>query len=265
MKIIQICFLIIPIFLSCRTNIHSIQKRDLSPTSNDSSSEKNLVDISNLECKEQINKAHSDIAIGNLSYTHMYGEVLMYRSDIEMDSLLSKYQISSRNTLVYCTRPDEEQNCYGKEMEKEIQRKYGNNFIDSLRHLAEISYAIKYVNEIYSHKECDTIPFYPNIAKYYEFEIKCENDFFSETEYPEQFKYFSGGEYSTSRIIFFLNKFGSISDIKIKTTFQNPKNNRFKKYYNRNLKAFLLKTKWAPATYKGIKVNCEVDLTFTYK
>lgn len=106
-------------------------------------------------CDAERKNALKDIKSNQLSYTHIFGMVEMYRSDAEMDSLLSRYAIKTKKSGYYCMVPPSKQNCYSREMNKEIARRYGNTFIDSLRQKAEIIYVNKNKNKIFPFEECD--------------------------------------------------------------------------------------------------------------
>ncbi|WP_435522627.1 hypothetical protein [Chryseobacterium indoltheticum] len=51
--------------------------------------------------------------------------------------------------------PSNLQNCYANVMRREIDKKFGSNFIDSLRNVAEIEYVKKNPDRIFNFEECD--------------------------------------------------------------------------------------------------------------
>lgn len=140
-------------------------------------------------CNSQTRQANEDIKKNKIFYTHLYGMVDEYRSDMEMDSILSKYSIGIKTDGYYCTIPWNQQNCYGKVMEKEIQKRYGIKFIDSLRQVAEKIYVHKHRNDVFKFQDCDMTSRYPGTDDYSEFLENYKNDFFKTFKYPANFKF----------------------------------------------------------------------------
>lgn len=80
-------------------------------------------------CKLETKNAEKDIKQNKLTYFHYFGMVVQYRSNEEMNKLLSKYNISIDSASYYCTVPGELQNCYAQKMRQEIDKRFGKNFI----------------------------------------------------------------------------------------------------------------------------------------
>lgn len=217
-------------------------------------------------CQAEIKRAEIDIKNKKLVYFHYFGMVQQYRSNQEMNILLKKHHIEVDSTGYFCTIPYELQNCYAKSMDKEIDKKFGKNFTDSLRHVAELHYVKKNLNKIYSFEECDTISRYPNDKSYREFFKSYERDFWKNIEYPEDFEYRKEKDYySHISADFILSKTGKVSDIKIDLKFQNKKNYKYSSYFINQLKTFINNTKWIPAKSMGITINSKVPLTLFFK
>jgi hypothetical protein len=106
-------------------------------------------------CQAETKRAFIDISENRLTFSHEFGlfEDLLY------------------TVLHFCTVPYELQNCYSKLMKTEIDRRFGNNFIDSLSSIAQVQYENKMREHVYAFEECDTISRSPN-DKYF-------SDFFS--------------------------------------------------------------------------------------
>ncbi|MBB6371892.1 hypothetical protein [Chryseobacterium shigense] len=217
-------------------------------------------------CNAEEKKAVQDIKNNNIFYTHVYGMVEMYRSDHEIDSLLALYSIKPRESLYYCTVPVSKQNCYGKRMQEEIVRRHGENFIDSLRKVADISYVKKRKNEIFSFEECDMNSRYAKSNDYSEALDLVEKDFWKTTEYPDEFAFRKEKDlYSSMEANFILQKDGSISEPKVEIRFQNENNYQFSGYFIKKLKDFVKNSKWKPATSVGIPVNSEMNVLIFFK
>ncbi|MCW3162714.1 hypothetical protein [Chryseobacterium oryctis] len=217
-------------------------------------------------CKAETKRAETDIKKNKLVYFHYFGMIDSYRSNVEINNLLKKHNIKVDSALHYCTVPIELQNCYARVMRKEIDRKFGNRFIDSLRHIAELQYVNKNLNKIYSFEECDTISRYPEDKTYSDFFKSYEKNFWSSVKYPDDYEYRKDKDYySYLSADFILHKNGNVSDIKIRLTFQNKKNYKYASYFINELKKFIKNTKWVPAKTMGIIVNSEVPLTLHFK
>lgn len=216
-------------------------------------------------CTVETKRAEIDIKKNKLVYTHLFGMVKRYRSDTEMDSLLAKYSISTTQSGFLCTAPLETQNCYRKEMNKEISKRYGIKFIDSLRQVAEKIYIYKHRNDIFRFEECDRTSRYPGTDDYGEFFDNYKRDFFTDFKYPKEYKYKNEKYFSYSNVYFTIWKDGRISDLKIESTFQNRLNKKFRIEIEKQIEEFVQKVKWKPATALGTRVNSEMRLTIHYK
>ena len=217
-------------------------------------------------CKNETKNAEKDIIQNKLTYFHSFGMVTQYRSNAEMDKLLSKYKIGIGSVSYYCTVPGELQNCYAHKMEQEIEKRYGKNFIDSLRIIAEKQYVKNNPNKIYSFDECDTIARYPKDKTYRDFFKSYERDFWTFTEYPSDFEFRKINDYYSSiSAEFTLSKEGIVSDVDIEITFQNKKNYKYTSYFTNKIKEFISKTKWIPAKSAEITVSSKVPLTIFFK
>lgn len=216
-------------------------------------------------CIAEVNQAKADIEKNKLVYTFTIGMVKTYKSDFEMDSLLAKHGISTTIYGFLCTALPDKQDCYGKEMAFEISKRYGSGFTDSLRQQAENIYVYKNRNAVFKFEDCDRVSRYYGTDDYSAFLRKYEQDFFRDFIYPLDFKHRNGQDSSYSNAYFILHKDGSVSDIKISSTFQNAYNEQFRDYFENQIEGFVKKTKWKPATVLGEIVNSEMRLTFFYK
>jgi len=217
-------------------------------------------------CNADEKRAVEDIKNNNIFYTHVFGMVEMYRSNSEMDSLLASYSIKTKESLYYCMVPSSKQNCYAGKMQEEIVRRHGENFIDSLRKIAEVSYVKKRKNEIFTFQECDMNSRYAKSNNYSEAFKKVEKDFWNETEYPAEFVFRKEKDlYSSMEANFILRKDGSISEPQVDIYFKNEYNYQFSGYFIKKLKAFVKKSKWKSATSVGIPVNSEMNVLIFFK
>ncbi len=217
-------------------------------------------------CQEETKRANDDIQKNKLVFFHYFGMVEQYKGNIEMNELLKKYNIEIDSALTYCTIPSNLQNCYANVMSKEIDKRFGSKFLDSLRNVAEIKYIKKNPDKIFRFEECDWVSRYPGDKDYNDFFTTSKKHFWQNVEYPNDFEVRKDNElYSSMSAGFILYKTGKISDIKIDITFQNKKNYRYSSYFINELKEFVQKTKWIPAKSSGIPVNSEMRMTIHFK
>jgi hypothetical protein len=230
-------------------------------------------------CKAETKRAEKDINDNKLTYFHFLGFVNQYDSDLEFNALLLKNNIKIDSVSYFCTA-EELEYCYPNRMFQEIENRYGENFLDSLRYIADKQFIIKHPNKIYDYYKCDQISLYPNDKSYYDFVRRdtvpillnnknytrysqnYEKDFLKSAEYPKDFVFKKENDTLVSRINaeFTLFKNGNIKNVDIQTYFYNKINEKQSSYYSEKLKEFILKTKWVPAKNKDITVNCNVSL-----
>ena len=218
-------------------------------------------------CLNEEKRAEKDIKNEKLVYFYFRGKTKMFRSNKEMKTLLSAYNIEMDSALVYCipNLNGFKRNCYASKMRIAIEKKYGNEFINSLRNLAEIQFVINNPNLVFSYSECDTLSRYPNTKNYSDYLKKPEEDFNKQFTYPKDYEYKTGKYFSSTSVHFVLDKNGKIKDIETDCNFINPENNKFAEYFKNETVKFVKKTKWIPAKFKGINVNSEMNFIYFHK
>lgn len=105
-------------------------------------------------CPFETKKAKADIANGNLVYyCGNYPEVVVK----ELEILMLPYHIKAQYTSYSCIPPPKgfTENCYGQLMYDEIEKRYGEKWIDSLERLAVKNYVIKHPNQPYDENGID--------------------------------------------------------------------------------------------------------------
>lgn len=224
------------------------------------------VEVIDTSCINQRKRALKDISKGKLTYFFM-GSDIMYRSNNEMKKLLAKYNIGVDSTFTTSIAPPPgfEYYCYENEMRTAIETQFGNKFIDSLRLQAEKKYVLKYPDKIYKFQDCDTIARYPRASNYREHFDNYRIDYFKDFKYPEGYKFKNEKYYSYTTAEFILYKDGSISDIVIETTFQNPRNEKYRELFDSKMAEFIKNTDWIPAKSAGIIVNSKMPIYVSYE
>ena len=99
-------------------------------------------------CLQEIAKAKKDINQHKLTYYHLWGlggSSLRYEQ--ELDSLLNLYGIRYSENVFSCLIGPTQENCYEMYMNEEVIYRYGSDFIDSLKYIADSIYIFKHYDE----------------------------------------------------------------------------------------------------------------------
>lgn len=214
-------------------------------------------------CEVARNYAKQDLEDGQLYFF----DIIYFdenRSNKEMSKLLSEFNIQLFETYGIDVEPLDK-NCYEKFMNSEIVKKYGNNFLDSIRVIAEIEYVKNNASKVYSFEECDTTSRYLRANTYSDFFDKYKEDFFRRFTYPKDYKFKNEKYYSYTSAEFVLQKDTTVTISHIETTFQNAKNEVYTELFNERVREFINTAKWIPAKSAGIEVASKVPLTLHYK
>lgn len=147
--------------------------------------------------------------------------------------------------------------CYQETMKDEILKKFGPDFIDSIGLWAKKQYIIKHPNEIYQ--------YYNDIIELSDFTDNQERKFRLHFKYPNGYIYKNGKKCSSTSASFVLMKDGSIEELTCEVSFANSKNEKFKTYFENELKNFIQKTKWPNPMYDGQPVNSQMHFYFLHK
>jgi hypothetical protein len=155
--------------------------------------------------------------------------------------------------------------CYQDVMRKEISKRYGSNFIDSLKSLVEKEFVLSNVDYVFDMQDCDRNSIYQDKMNF--------KDFFHETDidlkkifiYPKGYKFKNEEYFSYTNIDFVLTKEGKISNLKVESTFQNSENLKYKSYFENFIKNFIKQKRWTPAKSSGIVVNANFRTVFFHQ
>ncbi|WP_143090432.1 energy transducer TonB [Flavobacterium akiainvivens] len=218
-------------------------------------------------CISEEKRAREDIASKKWTYTFLYGLVSYDYSNTEMKALLSKHSIALAQGDVSCIRPPEgfRWRCYEKLMNAAIEDEFGKNFIDSLRHIADVSYIKNHPKQIFSFYECDTESRYSAAKSYDDFLKMPEDDFIKTLNYPGLTKEQQQKLKANTEVTFIIYKNGTVGNISVRSDFSIANNKEFARYFEARAIAFVKKAKWKPALYRGIPVNSDMDLNLYNK
>jgi hypothetical protein len=218
-------------------------------------------------CIFEQKRAEEDIKKDKLVYTLHYGIGVYDFSNIEMKELLAKQSITLDTILIPCSRPPKgfKWYCYSELMNKEIEKRFGVKFIDSLRNIADRKFIQNNPKFVFSFSDCETNSRYRTAETYEDFLEKPENDFIKSLKYKNLTKQQLKKEKANSDISFVIYRNGTIGKIKVETDFNISKNKEFIKYFEKEAINFVKNAKWKAATYRGIKVNSEMYLNLYNK
>lgn len=218
-------------------------------------------------CAFQEKRAIDDFKNGKQTYILLYGIGTYDYSNIEMSELLLKYSIKLDSIFLSCSSPPKgfQRNCYAKNMNLQIEKKFGAKFIDSLRNIADKQFVKNNPKYIFQFTECDMESRYESAKTYKEFIEKPENDFVKTIKYEKLNKIETKKQKANTDIYFTIYKNGTIGNLKVETDFTISKNKDFMNYFEKEALNFVKKAKWKPAKYRGINVNSEMFLNFYNK
>jgi len=218
-------------------------------------------------CIFEQKRAEDDINKDKLVYTLHYGIGVYDFSNFEMNELLAKHSITLDTILIPCSRPPKgfKWYCYSELINKEIEKRFGEKFIDSLRNIADRKFIENNPKFVFSFSDCETNSRYETAKTYEDFLEKPENDFIKSLNYKNLTKQQLKKEKANSNISFVIYRNGTIGNIKVESDFNISKNKDFIKYFEKESIKFVKNAKWKAATYRGIKVNSEMYLNLYNK
>jgi hypothetical protein len=244
---------------------------------------KNKVLIIDTICNNEISKAKEDIKKGNISLCISYftSKNFYYYNDSifkqKVTHELAKFNIKPDfNELPPSTCIPRlgsgmfKTNCYQSAMKEEVLKRYKYNIIDYVKNILDKQYVLERQNEVFEFDRRDK-PRYDDIDgndPAFEFVWKLSSDFDSVFKYPVGYipKKTSEESYSYTTASFILMKDESIKDLSMETIFQNPKNEKFRSYFENQLADFIKRQKdWVHPTYAGLVVNNRMEVSFDHK
>lgn len=150
--------------------------------------------------------------------------------------------------------------CYEATMRDSIEKKLGKNYIENLIQQAEKQFVLNNPDTIFIIESRDK----GNISAY-NFERKQRINLEKQFKYPKNYKPKNEKPYSHTNAYFILMKDGTIRDLKVEATFQNPYNEQFEEYFEKEVRKFVLKTKWEYPLFGGLPANTEMYFSITHK
>lgn len=267
----HILFFISIIFLSCKNETENESVKTNSKTIYSENEYMKLwikdkeihkkIKIVDTFCINQTRRAKNDIKNNKLTYFVPFGNGNYDRSDKELSILLKKYNIKIDTLLIYCVRtPGFDRSCYQKTMNNAISKKFGENFIDSLRYIADKEFIMKNSNYIFDFTDCDLTSRYFKAKTYEEFLEMPENDFIDYLNTKSSKK-----ERANTEVFFVIYRNGKVGNIRTQTNYSITNDKKFADLFENEAINFVKKSKWLPAKYRGIEVNSEMHINFYNK
>lgn len=206
-------------------------------------------------CINGIKRAKKDISENKLTYYNIKGLSAREVSDKELTLLLHQYNIGFENVLGFCMRPPKgfKWNCYEDEINNEIFNRYGENFVDSLRKIADRKFVETNPDFVFMWHECETTSRYTKVLDYTE-SLNMVREDLRKTLIP---LYKTRGiEINDLNISFIIHRDSSISKLSI-TKSISPKNFENEKLVDSVITQFIMRSKWNPGKFNGINVNSD--------
>jgi hypothetical protein len=237
------------------------------------------IEIIDTFCINETKRAEKDIQKGklslNTSYLYNLDRPLQNEKHINYEVMLTphleKFKIRLDTTLMMSSdiiMPFDDlfgMYCYQKKMKDEIEKRYGQYFIDSLVDVVEKEYELKHGNKTVFDKSVSNYERIEQELNYEDYISKYEAEFEKQFTYPKDYKLKNEKKYSYSNAEFILRKDGTIRNLKIRSVFVNPYNQKFKTYFEDGLRKFVVKTKWELPRVPGRRVNNEMSLIIFHK
>lgn len=217
-------------------------------------------------CLNEIRAAKIDISNGKLMYCRYAGSMLyiFFRSAKEFESQLKKYNIGYKNVLLSDrVIPGQTQGCYMNFMNQAIEKKFGLNFIDSLKNVADELFVKRHINGCFSYRDCDVQPKFPGDTSLIRDEGNnlFQRDFESIC-YPVDYLRRPNGREYWSTIAFvdvhlLVDKHGNANILDYEFRFDNTKNHEFEPFLKKEISRILKKKNWSSGIIRNQKVTSD--------
>lgn len=236
---------------------------------------KSLSDSNHLprtRCDEEITKAQRDFKNGVLVFCYNTGHFsgFGYRSEKEMTEILKNYGILFQDnfTTDIIQDLDDVEYCYCRFMREKIDKKYGSNFIDSIRGAADEQWLEKHADEIIHDYYCDFEALYPGDTDYRagEYSETLSRELRDILIYPKE--YIRSKElYERNYVNIYFDVFrtGNIKNMSYSFYFCCESNKQYERYFTKILERNIKKTGWTPAQIRGHPVNSNKVLRFYFE
>lgn len=235
------------------------------------------IKIVDTNCINATRRAENDIKNGrivlNSSYlSHNRGYTVRYkgfRFNVYLKDELDKIKILlDTNIIMYSDIrfPYDDLfqiDCYEERMKDEVIKIHGANFIDSLQRKAIKQFVIDNPNRLFTLDERDHAGGRESEANNYDDYItKAEVELKTKFVYPKGYQKRNEKSFSYTNADFIFTKNGTIKGLRVKSTFQNTENEKFRDYFETEVIKFVEATKWGHPTFSGLIRDSEMNFIF---
>ncbi|KMQ71711.1 hypothetical protein ACM44_05685 [Chryseobacterium koreense CCUG 49689] len=179
---------------------------------------------------------------------------------VELEEILKKDDIIFGGSWMGSDLPFHytQQECYKYFMTKNAEEKFGEKYFE-----AKIDEALKIFiknnpERIFDSRfdELDHKPILLGTETFQEQRNIIEDGFWKKYNLPKGYANRKTDElYSYVSAYFILDQNGKISNLQVEAEFQNPKNSKFRQYFEESLKKYITTLKWQAKTYQGYNVK----------
>lgn len=235
--------------------------------------------ITDTFCVSETARAERDINAGKLKLwkPYLYTDKYYFRTKQDvfekyLQTELSKYNIAL-DTTWYAPGIDEgtqfdayfDAYCYPYSMFEEIRARQGNRFADSLVQVIERKYVVNFPEQIYEAHDCDTVSKNKSLKTYSMQREELKQELALQFVYPDGYSPKNETSFSYTTVHLILKKDGTISSSTAEASFQNPDNEKYRKYFETYVLSIAQKYQWTPITLFGMPVNCKIAITMMHK
>ncbi|MBW8358432.1 MAG: hypothetical protein K0M63_01365 [Weeksellaceae bacterium] len=208
-------------------------------------------------CKADILKARQDAKNANIYFLVLPAPQLEeFLPENELKNLLAAndikwggFQFGSDISAYY------PKDCYASEHNKLTEEKFGEKKLENLVAKSYELFAKNNFRRVFEMSEVDAKP-KTNIEN----EKNIENLFWANLEEPTGYTTRKPPEHlSYVEVVFLIDQRGKVTDLKINSKFQNPKNKKYTKFFQKKLKKLVNGTRWEPNRYKGFAVKSRAN------
>jgi hypothetical protein len=207
-------------------------------------------------CKADILKVRQDAKNGNVYFLVLPAPQLEeFLPENELKNLLAANDIKWGGLQfasdISAFNPND---CYASEHNKLTEEKFGEKAIGNLIAKSYELFVKNNFRRVFEMSEVDAKP-RTNIEK-----KNIENLFWANLEEPTGYTIRKPPEHlSYVEVDFLIDQRGKATDLKINSKFQNPKNKKHTKFFQKKLKKLVNGTRWEPNTYKGFAVKSRAN------
>jgi hypothetical protein len=262
-----ILFSLIFLIISCKKKQESYVEKYTNSELDSIESIIGKISTKDTACLKEIDYAKQIIKKDSLIYNLYMTQMSYGRNLEEFQKLLKPYGIGCEILLTSCIGHGKGRSyCCTDYINQTIKNKFKKGFIDSLEIKADRIYLTKNINLVFQNMdEYDKTIFYPNAKSVQSQRDDVEKDFLSTFKFPKGFDYKHKRYIGRSSVKFILYRNGMFKDVIINTEFEQKTNNKFIPYFDNEIKKYVKQIKWIPRKQRGITVNGELGLWFTYK